>query len=115
MELYINTAANSLIILELRQNKKVISRKEITALHNQAEKLLPAIVAMLKNNKKKLSDLKDILVETRGEGFTSLRIGVVTANTLAYALKIPLNTPKKGRVKLAKPEYSKPASITLKK
>lgn len=107
MELYINTGSKSLIILELKQNKKIIARKEIAAPHRQSEKLLLNIDKILKDNKQKLSDLKDILVETRGEGFTSLRIGVVTANALAYALK--------DKFKIARPEYSNLPNITLKK
>lgn len=115
MNLYISTASNSLIILELKQGNKLVSRKEIIAPHQQAEKLLPNIEALLKINKKKLSDLKNIFIETRGEGFTSLRIGVITANALAYALDIYLTTNKKNKLKIVKPEYSRPPNITLKK
>jgi len=115
MNLYINTAKNSIIIVELREGKKVIISKEIEASHCQAEKLIPLIEGLLKAKKKKLTDIKSIIVENKGEGFTSLRIGVTTANALAYALDIALEIPKKGRVAIARPEYNKPPSITLKK
>jgi len=115
MKLYINTAKNSLITVELRQDKKIIIAKTIEASHRQAEKLIPLINNLLKAKAKSLADIKSLVVETKGEGFTSLRIGVTTANALAYALGIALESPPKGRVKIACPEYDKPPSITLKK
>ncbi|MCX6793013.1 MAG: hypothetical protein NTY12_03220 [Candidatus Falkowbacteria bacterium] len=115
MNLYLNTAKNSVILVELREAKKVIISKEIEAKHRQAEKLIPLVDSLLKAKKKSLSDIKNIIVENKGEGFTSLRIGVTTANALAYALGAILETPKQGRVKFAKPEYERPPSITLKK
>lgn len=115
MKLYIDTASNNLIILELRQGKDIVARQEFLAPHRQAEKLLPKLEQMLKTSKKKLSDIKEILVATQGEGFTSLRIGVITANALAYALGSYLATKDKGRVTIARPDYNRPPSITLKK
>ncbi|MFH0973018.1 MAG: hypothetical protein V1768_03475 [Patescibacteria group bacterium] len=61
----------------------------------QAEKLLPAIDKLLKKNKIKLSDIKKIQVENQGGSFTALRIGVVTANALGYALGIPVEGTQK--------------------
>ena len=44
----------------------------------------------LKNWKKELADVKGIGVVSGPGGFTALRIGIVTANVLAYALNIPV-------------------------
>jgi len=44
----------------------------------------------LHHNKVKLTDLKEIKVKNTGESFTALRIGVITANALAYGLGIPV-------------------------
>ncbi len=115
MKLYINTAKNDLIVIELKQGQKVLAKKQIKALHKQAEKLLPAINNLLKANKKTLNDFKEIVVENRGEGFTALRIGVVTANALAYALDVVLSTTSQAKVCLAQPKYSKSPSITWQK
>lgn len=73
----------------------LIARKKIKASRRQAEKLLPAIDRLLRDKKIKLSALKKIVVANRGGSFTSLRIGVITANALGYALKIPVVTEGK--------------------
>ncbi len=115
MKLYISTATHTHIVLELRSGNNVLLRKEIEAAHRQAEKLLPELEMMLKKIKKKLSDIKEIIVENKGEGFTALRIGVCTANALSYALSVPLRTPTQGKVTIAEPKYSKAPTITKKK
>lgn len=69
---------------------QLIVRQKIKAPRQQAEKLLPAIDRMLRTKKIKLNAIKKIVVVNRGGSFTSLRIGVLTANALGYALKIPV-------------------------
>jgi tRNA A37 threonylcarbamoyladenosine modification protein TsaB len=115
MKLYISTASHTHIILELRSGKTIIASKEIEAAHRQAEKLLPELETMLKKLKKPLKDIKGIIVENKGVGFTDLRIGVSTANALAYALGISLETPEEGKVRIARPLYFREPSITKKK
>jgi tRNA threonylcarbamoyl adenosine modification protein YeaZ len=90
MILYINTALPDEMIIALREGPKVLTQKKIKAPRLQGEKLLPAIEALLRLQKIKLSSLKKIVVANYGGSFTSLRIGVITANALAYALKIPV-------------------------
>lgn len=91
MILFINTSLPENIILELKDEKgKKIKVKKIKADRQQAEKLLPGIEKLLLSANKKLKDLKMIEVAAQGGSFTSLRIGVVTANALAYALNIPV-------------------------
>jgi len=90
MFLFIDTSSAELMVLALYQNDKLISYRRIRAAHQQAEKLLVSIDALLKGKSVKLHDLKKIIVNNQGSSFTSLRIGVITANTLAYALDIPL-------------------------
>jgi tRNA threonylcarbamoyladenosine biosynthesis protein TsaB len=119
MTLYINTASYDEIIIALRQGEKTIVQKKFKAPRRQAEKLLPAIAALLKVKKVKLSDLKKIIVANHGGSFTSLRIGVITANTLAYALRIPvapeLPTEKKakkfGVYSIVEPDYDREPTI----
>ncbi len=115
MKLYISTASHSDIILELREGSKLFVRQSFEAAHRQAEKLLPAFERLLIKHKKKLSDIKEIIVENDGLGFTALRIGVTTANALAYALGVPLSTPSKKKVGIARPIYAREPSITKKK
>ena len=91
MILYINTVARNEIIIALRSVKtKINIEKKIKADKNRSELLVPAIEAFLKKNKVKLTALKKIIVASYGGSFTSLRIGVITANALAYALRIPV-------------------------
>ncbi len=92
MILYINTSDQSKINLFLEKDSKIIGKKNIQARRQQAEKLLPAISQLLIKTKIKPRDLKKIKVEHRGSSFTALRIGVLTANALAYALAIPVET-----------------------
>ena len=95
MNLYINTASYDEIIIALQDGAKIIAQKKIIAPRQQAEKLVPAIDRLLKTKKIKLSALKKIIVANCGGSFTSLRIGVITANALGYALKIPVVAEEK--------------------
>jgi len=95
MNLYINTASYDEIIIALQDGTKIIAQKKIIAPRQQAEKLVPTIDRLLKSKKIKLSALKKIIVANQGGSFTSLRIGVITANALGYALKIPVVAEKK--------------------
>lgn len=89
MILFINTASFDEIILALLSNDgKKVKTKKIKAARQQAEKLLPAVAKLLESQNKKLKDIVKIQVVVSGGSFTSLRIGVVTANALAYALDI---------------------------
>ncbi|MDP2708742.1 MAG: hypothetical protein Q8O93_01655 [bacterium] len=110
MILYIDTTKNDLIEIGLKKGGEFVARKKIKAERRQAEKLLPAVEKMLKAAKLKLSGIKKIEVENRGGSFTSLRVGVVTANALGYALGIGVNGKR-----IVEPEYDREPEITEKK
>jgi len=92
MILYIDTTDNEEMVIALfeAQGKSfgLVKEKKISAKRQQAEKLLPSISKLLLSSKCKLSDLDIIAVNNNGGSFTSLRIGVLTANALAYAVGI---------------------------
>lgn len=123
MTLYINTVSGEEIIVALYDKAKLIAEKKISAPRRQSEKLLPAIDKLLKSQKLKLTDLKKIRVENYGGSFTSLRIGVITANALAYALKIPVEAGSKinrknkkfGAYSLVEPVYDRAPNIGISK
>jgi len=123
MTLYINTVSHDEIIIALKQGAKLIAQKKIAAYRAQAEKLLPGIDKLLKARKIKLSALWKIVVANQGGSFTSLRIGVITANALAYALKIPVvaepKTAKKnkkfGAYSIVEPIYASEPNIGISK
>jgi len=88
MTLTIDTTEDNFINLKLEG--KISIKRRVKALRLQSEKLLPLILNTLEKHNLTWSDLTLIKVAAQGGGFTSLRIGVLTANALAYALKIPI-------------------------
>ncbi len=88
MELYINTSKNEYFSIAILKDGQIVDEITKKAKFRQSEKLLSAINDILKANKISLKTIKKIKVESSGEGFSALRIGVVTANALAYALMI---------------------------
>lgn len=90
MILIINTANETKVFIALISDTKLIFQKSFSAPFRQAEKLLVAIDKMLVSTKASLPDLKGVAVVAGPGPFTALRIGVVTANTLAWSLKIPV-------------------------
>ncbi len=142
MILYIDTTQGKDIEIAIKKGNEVLVEKKFEADRRQAEKLLPEIDKLLKKNKIKLSDLEKIEVENRGGSFTALRIGIVTANALGYALGIHViehraqstehraqntehraqntehrtqNRERETKFDIIKPEYNREPEITKKK
>lgn len=106
MILSINTTNKNKIEIALKEGGSVLAHKEFEAKHSQAEKLLPEIEKMLKSKKIKLSAISGIEVANVSNletSFTALRIGVVTANALGYALGVPVKGEQGEKVKQKKP------------
>ena len=123
MILIIDTSDNKVIKLFLEENNKTVKKKTIIADRQQAEKLLPAIELLLKSAKADLREIEKIKVAHKGNSFTSLRIGILTANALAYALGIRVETLEMSKNKVKKlkdfniviPEYNSDPDIKIKK
>jgi len=119
MILYINTIKEGAKYIELiiYKGEKILAKFKIKAERRQSEKLLSSIDKILKNNNIKIDNINKIVVANKGEGFTSLRIGVATANALAFALGINIEG-ESGKVlnrkglKIIKPKYVKEPNIT---
>jgi tRNA threonylcarbamoyladenosine biosynthesis protein TsaB len=117
MNLIINTAENNKISLSFLDGDILLDQISIESRLTQAERLLPLLDEVLRKNNKKLTDVEGVGVVNQGEGFTSLRIGVVTANGLAYALGVPLFSVNNvgeidyGDFKVVKPIYSREPNI----
>ena len=90
MILIINTADNKRVFIGLFDKGKLVAKKQFQARYRQAEKLLPQINRLLESRSHRLKDIKGIAVVNGPGPFTALRIGVATANTLAWALKTPI-------------------------
>ena len=122
MILFIDTTQGQDIEIAIKNNSEIVVSKKFLAPYQQAEKLLPAIDKLLGQNKLKLKDLTGIEVNNQGGSFTALRIGVVTANALGFALEIPVKaveefTRKKNKQKfdIVRPDYDREPNITVKK
>lgn len=117
MTLYINTSDRNRIIIALKAGNQDIAVKSFLAPQKQAERLLVEIDKLLQKSNKRLKDIQKIEVMEKGSSFTALRIGVLTANALAYALDVPVvsaeghkSLSKKG-VRVVAPEYDRMPNI----
>jgi tRNA threonylcarbamoyladenosine biosynthesis protein TsaB len=120
MVLYIDTTIGDNVLISLRDGKKTLAKKSFLAPRQQSEKLLPAIEQIIKSHGFDLKQIKKIEVANQGGGFSALRIGVVTANALAYALGVPIEGSDKkpknaGKIQVVAPQYDREPSITVKK
>lgn len=119
--LIINTGHNQEVEIAVMEGDKTAARKKFAAEYKQAEMLLPAIDKMLKKNKIVLGNIEKIRVVNKGGSFTALRIGVITANALGYALGIPVEGTaaaagrKKIKFDIVEPMYEKEPNITVSK
>lgn len=122
MTLYINTVITDYILIMIAKKEETIALKKVKVNRNQAEKLLITLDKLLVKHKIKSKDIKKIVVADEGGSFTSLRIGVITANALAYAWKIPVQgesgqvfTAEKLEFNLVSPKYQGEPNIGVAK
>ena len=118
MELYIDTTEKTVVKIALKAGDSVFE-KSFSVDFDHAEKLLPEISRLLKHSGFKPSDIKSIRVNNAGGTFTSLRIGVVTANALAFALGVPIfctdgKAKKVAGIEIVTPAYDGEPNITKK-
>lgn len=119
MIISIDTSDNQNIFVALKKGNEVIKRISCEARFSQAEKLLSQIQSLLLENNITQADIVKIMVANQGEGFTSLRIAVATANALGFAWGIPVvdqenSNIKKNGLKLVIPKYKKEPNINKK-
>jgi len=120
MKLYINTIIEGKIKVALMDGKKNVELV-IRTNRNEAEKLLVLVEKLLEDNKVSFKNIKKIVVADSGGSFTSLRVGVLTANALAYAYKIPVEGESGAspvdfsKFKVVEPIYSGKPNIGISK
>jgi hypothetical protein len=89
--LVINTIDPSVgSVLLADQAGAIIDQRLVSGHEKRSTKLLVAIDAMLKKQKIVKDKLQGILVVSGPGGFSTTRSGVVIANTLAWACRVPL-------------------------
>lgn len=87
--LFIHTLLENELSVGLFDKKSLIDRVDCQTPARHSKILLNLIDKLLKRNKIKLNNLKGIAVTSGPGSFTSIRLGLAAANTLAYLLKIP--------------------------
>ncbi|MFA6428056.1 MAG: tRNA (adenosine(37)-N6)-threonylcarbamoyltransferase complex dimerization subunit type 1 TsaB [Candidatus Buchananbacteria bacterium] len=90
MYLIINTILPDQVVLYLANQVKLLKQESIKAKRSQTEKLLPAVANFLAKQKIAWSKVKAIGVVNGQGSFTSVRLGIMTANALGYAFNIPV-------------------------
>ena len=118
MILYINTSKTDLIEVKLFLDNKLVKEKISNENLKQSELLLKMIDKVVHDLKK----LEAIYIVSGPGAFSALRIGVSTANALAWSLHIPVMELKVdqdiSQVKISKefkpviPKYGKEPNIT---
>ncbi len=90
MLLSIDTSQPNLIKLCLYKDKDEKSIHQMPTDKGQLEDLLPAIDRFLEENNVSLQDLTALATNPGPGAYTGLRIGVTTANILAWSLDLPI-------------------------
>lgn len=108
MHLHIDTTNNQRLLIKLDEQEKVIENDQ-----PRKQDILLNIVNFLNEKKVTPQQLTAISVATGPGAFTSLRVGVTIANTMAAALNIPINKQQPGSVII--PEYGQEPRITVPK
>ena len=106
MLLKIDTTIAQKVTVELINKKSGKKDQLVQTQKLGSQVLLPLIVQILKKNRVNFSDLTAIEVNPGPGSFTGTRVGVSVANTLGFALSIPVNG-KKGKIVLPVYEKSK--------
>ncbi len=88
MFLYINSRqAEWLTVAVVGTQGRILELKKMRAKYRQSEKLLVSIEELVGKRPKKL---KGVMVVKGPGSFTALRIGLTTANMLAWSLSVPV-------------------------
>lgn len=94
--LVIDTSNNKKITVGLRLDSgEDIMEQEVG--RDRAQAVLPMLDTLLRKHRLMLQNLAAIEVHTGPGSFTGLRVGISIANTLAYALQIPINGGEPGK------------------
>lgn len=124
--LKINTAKEPAEIELVKANDlSIIKKSTLSEKQFLSEKLLQTIDQILKEEKFNLKNIKFVVVNSGPGSYTSLRIGLVAANLLAFSLNIPVYSSeielkkiisgRQGFVSPVMPIYLKAPKITHRK
>ncbi len=92
MILIINTSNNNKFHIALLQKQECLLSRDVEAPFEQEEFFLQTLSEMLKELEQKTTAIEAVGIVDGPGSFSSLRIGVMVANTLGWVLSIPLVT-----------------------
>ena len=101
MQLYIDTSSSEIITLKIDDAVFVTDARQ-----DKSQRLLPFIEDTLATKDKGLSDISGIEVFTGPGSFTWLRVGVSVAQSLGWALNVPVNEKNIHAQKFIEIKYS---------
>jgi tRNA threonylcarbamoyl adenosine modification protein YeaZ len=78
------------VAVGISDDRAILAEQRWTADRTLAETFADRINAFLSAQRVTLQNIKRIIVHAGPGGFTTLRIGVTTANALGYALQVPV-------------------------
>lgn len=90
MYLFIDTTSEPAAIFLLASNMEILDRVILGQKNRLSELLIVEIDNLLKKNKSSKENLQAIFVHPGPGSYTGVRIGVATANLLAFSLNIPV-------------------------
>lgn len=130
MYLYLNTAGSQIDLALIADNFQLIVSKGWHSNNDQSEKLLSYVEELLLKHNISIRQINGIFVFAGPGSYTGLRVGLSSANALAFALNVPVWPVDKNRIDekeyllnitlntgsvIITPHYAKPPHITKKK
>lgn len=82
--------ANDVLSIAISKNKVIVAEHTTNIKKDHSSRLMPAVVDLMEEVALTVEELDAIVVGNGPGSYTGTRIGVTTAKTLAWALKIPL-------------------------
>lgn len=91
MTLHIDSTQREILLVQLIKDDQVIAEQRSEQSTNHAQRLLPLIDQILKEQQLMLQNLTEISVNPGPGSFTGTRVGVAVAKGLGWALGLPVN------------------------
>lgn len=106
-------SAGSRTSVALFQAAKLLNEKTWKSRRDEAEKIMPELLKILKKAGKSWKDLRNVFVIEGPGPFTGLRVGVTVANTLAWSVQCPMRSASVFEYELARVPAAKRRSTAV--
>ena len=126
MILAIDTSSDGVTIRLIADDLKLVRTIKKNLPARQSDELLSLLIKSFKDEKYNLTDIRLIVANSGPGSFTGIRVGLTTANFLAFSLNVPIIghhefekmkpiTKESRFIKLLLPVYDRPPHITSSK